>query len=230
MVFPIFLDGHLSGYNHFEEEGFGEKVFSIVSIFLLVHLVYFIGTFSFPYCRFDHLFYFRYYVLQIGKENTMIILFLLLQEQNSNGFFSSITASHIITFLGMLGGGGWGYYQFKENKKLTLAAADREDERDDDKNNRQETKEIIEIYKGQLNKLEQKYDALVKGYEILYTDKMAIQIEVAVISYEHELLYSKLTPEESAIVRQRVSIFKNSLTSIAADEKISKDLKAAIEK
>lgn len=140
-----------------------------------------------------------------------ILLILLLQD---TGF--GLSAKDIVTYIGLASGFLWGTIQFILSRKHKV----NDDSRD-------ESRKLLEDYKAELKNWKLDYDTLSDKYEKLYTDKMGIQIELAVIAYEHELLYSKLKPEEQELVRARVSIFKDNLTSIAVKEKEIKDKSTA---
>lgn len=147
--------------------------------------------------------------------------FLMFQENDKY----SIAIKDILLFLGAAIGFIWSTATFlinrRDSKKLKQSELDRTDSID----NRKETESIIIRYKTDLEESRKDYGLLMDKYEELYTNKMAIQIELAVIAYEHELLYSKLNEEESKLVRKRVEVFKDSLTEIANRDKKMREVK-----
>lgn len=134
----------------------------------------------------------------------LLSLFIFFQENSK----WDIDAKDILFALSGLAGLVLSYFSFFLGRKDNKKNKDLENENT-----------IIGRYKDDRDQYKKDYDTLMDKYEELYTNKMAIQVELAVIAYEHELLYNKLTKEEATLVRQRVDMFKNSLIEMTVKDK-----------
>lgn len=111
------------------------------------------------------------------------------------------------------------FFLTRRNKKID----DRSDEQKaEDKKNREDRNEILknckderEIAKKEHESTKKELEELSLKYDQIYEAFMATKIELAVIQFEHELLYSKLSPEEASIIKERVGKFKDNLTDMA---------------
>lgn len=150
------------------------------------------------------------------------IIFNILQEEIGVKY-TGIPIEEILAYLGLVAGAIWTVINVLLSRKFKKTDDKNADLKQEGINTREETKVIILEYKKELAAVKKDFENLSDKYEQLYTDKMAIQIELAVTAYEHELLYNKLIPEDSSWIKKRVGIFKNSMAGVAVREKIERD-------
>lgn len=96
-------------------------------------------------------------------------------------------------------------YKLSDDKKGDFKSAYSE--------NRQETLNIIREYKEQLEEAQARFDELDNKYTQMQLDRINTQTELAVIAFEHELLFLKLSPEDASRIKKRVDIFKIGIQS-----------------